>query len=190
MLQPVIKTLFPGIVIFPVILLLVHAMPAAAHIEQGSMPDSVAEMEYRILLEFEPDNLEIRNRLGMVLYRLGRLYEAEAEFDFVLDKAPDNFDAIDALGLISAKRADYQLAIDLYKKAIAINPNDMLVYYHLGQALEQLGDITAAAEAYRTGLSRNVSAAGQQAAAEQRQALIDALKNIQNNAAKTEDHNP
>lgn len=188
MLQPVIKTIFPVIILPALILLVWSIAPAAAHIEKGSMPDSVAEMEYRILLEFEPDNLEVRNQLGMVFYRLGRLAEAEDEFNLVLKKSPDNFDALDALGLINAKRANFQLAINLYKKAIAVNPDDMLVYYHLGQALEQLGDISGAAAAYRTGLSKNVSAAGEQAAAEQRQALIDAVKNIQNKAAKTEDH--
>ena len=54
------------VIIFTSVLLF-SIITASAHIEQGNMPDSVAEMEYRILLEFEPDNLEVRNMLGMVL---------------------------------------------------------------------------------------------------------------------------
>ena len=171
------------------VLLLCCFTPAAAHVEKGSMPDSVAEMEYRILLEFEPENLEVRNQLGMVLYRLGKLDEAEKEFYYVLEKMPENFDAIDALGLINMQRANFQLAIDLFKKAITINPDDMLAYFHLGQALERLGDSTGAAEIYRTGLSRERTAPYNQTNAAQRQVLLDALKSIQDQVVKAEELN-
>ena len=40
------------------------------------MPDSVAEMEYFILLEFEPNNLEARIKLGMILLRSEKFDEA------------------------------------------------------------------------------------------------------------------
>jgi len=163
--------------------------PAAAHIEKGAMPDSVAAMEYRILLEFEPDNLEIRNQLGMVLYRREKLDAAAEEFNYVLKRAPENFDAIDGLGLVYMKRTKYQLAIDLFKKAITLNPDDILVYLHLGQALEQQGDVLTAAAMYRSGLSREISREKRQSSAEQRQALLEALKNIQENAGATQEIN-
>ena len=44
-----------------------------AHGPHDNMPDAIAEMEYRILLEYQPDNIEARNKLAMVLYRLDRL---------------------------------------------------------------------------------------------------------------------
>ncbi len=186
---PVNHKMFRNSILLSAVLLLCCISPAAAHIEKGAMPDSVAEMEYRILLEFEPNNLEVRNQLGMVLYRQEKLHDAEKEFLHVLEKAPENYDALDALGLINLQRTNYHLALDLFKKAIAINPDDILVYYHLGQALEKLGDIAGAAEAYRTGLSRRVAAADKQTTAEQRQVLLDALRDIQDKAVKTEDHN-
>jgi tetratricopeptide (TPR) repeat protein len=176
-------------VIFFTAVLLFSISTASAHIEQGTMPDSVAEMEYRILLEFEPDNLEVRNLLGMVLYRSGKLEEAEAEFHYVLKRAPENLDAIDALGLVNIKRQNYQFAIDLFKKAIAINPDDMLVYYHLGQALELQGDFTGAAEAYRTGLAREVTGPHKKNNDENRRVLLDALKTINDKVVKNEEQN-
>ena len=172
-----------------ILLLFFFIAPATAHIEKGSMPDSVAEMEYRILLEFEPENLEIRNQLGMVLYRFGKLDAAEEEFHYVLQKEPDNPDAIDALGLVNLKQANYQLAIDLFKKAIGIKPEDMLVYYHLGQALEQQGNINDAAEAYRAGLSLEATGPHKQGNTENRQALLEALKNIQEHSGTTQEIN-
>ena len=172
-----------------ILLLFCWISSATAHIEKGSMPDSVAEMEFRILLEFEPDNLEVRNQLGMVLYRQGKLKEAEREFDYVLQKAPENFDAVDALGLVKLKQANYQLAADLFKKAIALNPADMLIYYHLGQALEQQGNINDAAEAYRAGLSLEATGPHKQGNTENRQALLEALKNIQEQSGLTQEIN-
>lgn len=184
---PVINKIFRNFVFYAAILLFCSVKPAAAHIEKGSLPDSVAEMEFRILLEFEPDNLEVRNQLGMVLFRLGKLEEAEREFNYVLQEEPGNPDAIGALGLVNLKKANFRLAVDLFKKAIAGNPENMLAYYHLGQALEQQGDIADAAEAYRTGLTIETRGPHKQNNAEHRQKLLDALKNIQDKAVKVEE---
>jgi tetratricopeptide (TPR) repeat protein len=53
------------------------------------MPDAIAEMEYRILLEYQPDNTEARNELAMVLYRLDKLDEAFGELQRVVELNPD-----------------------------------------------------------------------------------------------------
>jgi Tfp pilus assembly protein PilF len=160
------------------IILLMQSTLACAHIEKGQMPDPLAIMEYRILLEFEPDNLEVRNMLGMALYRQEKLDEAEQEFNFVLALDPQNFDAIDALGLVKMKQGKLDHAVDLFKKAIYINADDMLVHYHLGLALELLGDADSAARAYRSALDKKPSEDQGEWYLEQQQELIEALKNI------------
>jgi len=50
-----------------------------AHVTQGNMQEAVVEMEYRILLEFQPDNIEARNKPAMVLYRLDKVDETNIE---------------------------------------------------------------------------------------------------------------
>jgi len=105
---------------------------AAAHIEKGPMPDAVAEMEYRILLEFQPEKTDVRNNLGMVLYRRNKLDKAEKEFLTVLEYDPDNFNAIDSLGLVYFKKGEVERALAQHRKAAAINPDDVLVYFHIG----------------------------------------------------------
>lgn len=131
-------------------LLLFFCGPADAHIEKGYMPDAIADMEYRILLEFQPDDTVTRNKLGMVLYRLERLDEAEGEFGQVLKIDPDNFNAMDALGLVRARQGKAEQAIKLFRAAIAIKADDSLVYYHLGQSLEQSNRAVEALANYRT----------------------------------------
>ena len=39
-----------------------------AHVDSDSMPDSVAETEYRIYLEFKPNDIVVMNKLGMFLF--------------------------------------------------------------------------------------------------------------------------
>jgi Flp pilus assembly protein TadD len=163
-----------------IILLLLCSMPIKAHIEKQNMPDGLAEMEYRILLEFEPDNIEVRNLLGMVLYRQGKLAEAERELNIVLDMDPLNFNAIDAMGLVKTNQGKLEYAVSLFKKAIYLNPDDIQIYHHLGQALELLGDLSSAAEAYRAGLAQKSPTGDEDSDSSQRQKLLEALKNLQN----------
>ena len=170
------------------VLLFFFCTPATAHVEKGTMPDSVAEVEYRILLEFKPGNLEVRNELGMILFRSEKFDEAASEFDYVLKKDPENIDALTALGRVNIKRSDYQQAMGLLQKAITINPDDMHIYYYLGQTMEMQGNLSGAEEVYKTGLSREFPPQSEQPA-EDRQELIEALQNLQERKEKTSEHN-
>lgn len=147
-------------------------MKASAHIEKGTMPDSVAEMEYRILLDFEPDNHAIRNRLGMVLVRKDKLEEAEQLFQQVLDKEPANFDAMEGLGQVALKREAFQQAIAFFKKAVSLDSKSVTLFSLLGQAYAQSGSFDEAVQAYET--SRQNIASLPEAEAEPRRKEIDA----------------
>jgi len=127
---------------------------ALAHVSADSMPDSVAEVEYRIYLEFKPDDRVILNKLGMVYYRLNKLPDAVREFSRVLKLDPENADALDGMGLVKAAQQDYDAAIRYHQQAIAINADDMMAYYHLGVALEKKEMYTEAAAAYQDSLVR------------------------------------
>jgi Flp pilus assembly protein TadD len=126
-----------------------------AHVAQGNMPDAIADMEYRILLEFQPDNIEARNKLAMVLYRLDKLDEAIVELQRVLEVEPNNFDALDTLGVVSFKQGKTQQALEYLKAAVRINSEDILVHYHLGLVQGKLGLLDAAETSLVTALTRN-----------------------------------
>lgn len=135
-------------------ILLFYQDVSYAHIGKVYIPDPIAEMEYRILLEFTPDDTGARNKLAMVLYRLGKFKDAENELDRVLEIDPSNFDALDAYGLVKIKQGNYAQALEYFKAAIAINPADSLVYYHLGMAQEGVGLLTDAENSYQTALQK------------------------------------
>ncbi len=136
------------------LLFIVSSETAIAHVSADSMPDSVAEVEYSIYLEFKPNDLQIRNKLGMVFYRMNKLDEAYREFSLILKKEPDNYDALDGMGLVKAAQQQYDEALKLHQRALDLNPNDMMVYYHLGNVLEKKGRLQEAADAYHMALKK------------------------------------
>ena len=145
----------PRLIVFFSVLVMVITCPSVntfAHVDSDSMPDSVAETEYRIYLEFKPNDIVVLNKLGMVYYRLNKLPNAVREFSKVLKKDPNNYDALDGMGLVKAAQQDYDEAIRLHQKAIVLNADDMVGYFHLGSALEKKGKLGEAAEAYRLAL--------------------------------------
>ena len=127
-----------------------------AHGDHGDMPDAIVEMEYRILLEYEPDNIEVRNKLAMVLYRLDKLDEALVELQRVLQLEPNNFNALDTLGLVSFKQGKTLQALEYLEAAVRINSEDPLVHYHLGLVQAKLGLLDAAETSLVTALTRYI----------------------------------
>lgn len=125
---------------------------ARAHVTEANMPDAVAETEYMILLEFEPERTEIRNKLAMVLLRKKKYVEAEKELRTVLAAEPANYDALDGLGLVMMQTGRVAEAAVQFQAAIKANPHDVMAHYHLGQAHASLGDQEAACQAYRQAL--------------------------------------
>ena len=107
-------------------LLLLLAAPAAtpAHYEGELLPDSVAVMEYSMVISMTPRDTVTRNKLGMVYLRQNRLALARQQFMEILGVDPGNFDALDSLGLVSDKEGKFKEAAEWYKKAMKLKPHD------------------------------------------------------------------
>mgnify|MGYP005864861593 CR=1 FL=1 len=117
---------------------------ACAHIDHGGMPDSVAEMEYRILLEFEPQKHDIRNKLGDVLLRLKKYEEARVEFLAILDVVPDNLEAQIGLGQLLIHEQKWAEAEDCFLKLQKHYPANIELSYYLGIIYKGFGDLEKA----------------------------------------------
>ena len=85
-------------------------------------------------------------------HKAGRLAEAEAMYQEILKKYPDQPDALQFLGLIAHNKNDSQTAINLFRKAISINPFSIDYYVNLGTIYKQLGRLRDALECYQTAL--------------------------------------
>jgi len=153
--------------------------PAQAHVGDH-MPDSVAEMEYRILLEFKPNEFATRIKLAMVLMNQNKLAEAEIEFNLALAKSPRNLSAHFGLSQLKLKQKKTAAALEIIKKALEIAPENPTVYLNYGRILEADNLPEKASQIYKIGLKKWDINHKYPEAAEDRQQLYQALRNIRN----------
>lgn len=162
---------------------LMTPVAAHAHPESGFLPDAVAEMEYKIVLDINPSDVATRNKLGVVLYNKNRPKEAAQEFMEALKISPKNFDAHDGMGLVATKGKKYNEAVSWFRKAIGISSEDTMAHYHLGFALEQAGELSDAERSYKKALEVNErlikKGVDREAEKAKRDILLAALKAVQ-----------
>lgn len=168
--------------------LAVSTAPALAHVE-GHMPDSVAEMEYRILLEFKPNKFETRVKLAFVLMNQDKLKEAEKEFKRSLDASPGNLQAHLGLSLLRLKQHKINAALEMIKKAVAIEPDNPVVHLNYGLILEADNRPREARQMYREGLAKLARKTEDPEVAHDRQQLEKALQRIEDKLIKIDPAN-
>ncbi|HEX3358923.1 MAG TPA: tetratricopeptide repeat protein [Tepidisphaeraceae bacterium] len=92
-------------------------------------------------------------------HRAGQLPEAEKLYRLVLQSEPQNHDAWFRLGLLAQDAGRSAIAVDLFRRAIALNPTESADQYnHLGMALTRQRQTQAAETAYRKALQIKPSA--------------------------------
>lgn len=75
-------------------------------------------------LVLHPGYLSARVTLGRALLELGALDEAQQELELVLRSAPENLAAIRGVAEIHHRRGDLPKALEQFKAALALAPND------------------------------------------------------------------
>lgn len=168
--------------------LVFSTVPAQAHVE-GHMPDSVAEMEYRILLEFRPNKFETRIKLAFVLMNQDKLEEAEKEFNRSLAASPRNFQAHLGLSQLRLKQHRTTEALEMIKKAVEIEPDNPAVYLNYGLILEDDNRPQEARQRYRDGLAKLAQNPKAPEAQHDRQQLESALQKIEKKLTKIDTAN-
>jgi len=122
-----------------------------------------AYVEFHKALEFNPNDKEVLNALGIVhLMHLDDIPKAISYFERAIKAAPDYSEAYNNLGYSYEKSGSYETAITYYRKAIS-NPlytTAEKAYFNLGNAYFRLGRYESALAAFKDVLNRepNLSA--------------------------------
>jgi len=122
-----------------------------AHIT-AEMPDPIAEIEYQMMLDFEPGDMLTRYKLAMVYYRLKKDSLAEKELKTVLNSKPNHFLALEGMGMLLVRQQKFQEAVNTLKKAAAHKDKESGTFFYLGKAQQGLGMIDAAKTSYQQGM--------------------------------------
>lgn len=113
---------------------------------------------YEALLKQDPNHLIALNNLAYRYADMGKDLDTALTYaQRAQQRAPTSDDVTDTLAWVYIRKNLNDTAISLLKPLIAKQPRNPLFHYHLGLALLQKGDRTAARQSLQTALSLNPS---------------------------------
>jgi predicted O-linked N-acetylglucosamine transferase (SPINDLY family) len=92
--------------------------------------------------------------------KINNLVNAKVLLLKILDIEPDNFDALNIIGVINGKENKHTEAINFFKKAQKIRPDNNLVNFNLGKALSGIGNDLDAIKYYKIAIRLDKSHLG------------------------------
>ena len=114
-----------------------------------------AELIMREIIEANPKDSSALNFLGYMLAEDGReLDEAESYVHRALKLEPKNGGFIDSLGWIYFQKKMFQRSFQTLEKAVELEPDEGVIWEHIGDVLSALGDKKKALDRYREALKR------------------------------------
>ena len=139
----------------------VQLMPtlSTAHYNLGTLLQRQNELdralqEYQLALKYGSDEREAaqtHNNLGVLFNQLGRRDEAVAEFTAAIAVNPNEQNSWIGRGMIEREEGKLDAALQDFARAAQVAPSP-LAFYWQGRVLEDKGQLSAAAEAYRAAL--------------------------------------
>ncbi|MEQ1472597.1 MAG: hypothetical protein ABLQ96_02185 [Candidatus Acidiferrum sp.] len=94
-------------------------------------------------------NFALQESYGRSLIEAGREGDAYAQFQKIIARWPRNADALVNYGMLAHRLGHDGEAVDNWQRAIDVDPGQSNAQLYLAQALEQRGEIQAAARHYR-----------------------------------------
>jgi tetratricopeptide (TPR) repeat protein len=114
-----------------------------------------AELIMRQIIESNPKDASALNFLGYMLAEDGRdLDEAESYVHRALKLEPKNGGFIDSLGWIYFQKKMFQRALQTLEKAIELEPDEGVIWEHVGDVLSAQGEKNKALDRYKEALKR------------------------------------
>lgn len=127
-------------------------LEVATYYEHESRFDEALERVIRVH-EMDPEDASVLNFYGYLLAEKGdRLDFAEELLHKALEKEPENGYFLDSLGWIKYQKGDYEEARRILLRAVDEADGDPVIWEHLGQTYEKLGQRQEAVDAYEKSL--------------------------------------
>lgn len=101
---------------------------------------------YRRVIELAPDWVEAHINLGVALYQLGRIEEAQAAFQSAVRLDPENGISRYNLGCVLEERGEIEEAIEHLRHAASVIPGHPDVHFNLALAYDKRGQRALARE--------------------------------------------
>jgi len=94
---------------------------------------------YTTTLAFSPNSYHIRNNLGTVYWKQGKVADAEREWQRALELSPRHAIILNNLGLVLSQRKQYAEAAAYFQRAMRFKPSYTDPHLNLGAVYEEMG---------------------------------------------------
>lgn len=112
---------------------------------------------YEPLIEAEPANVEARFRLAFAYYFQGKRELAQAQLNQVVALSPQDPWGYNYLGLLLAEQNQIDQAAKVWQQAIALDPNNAVSHYLMGQVYYRQGKFMQAAASLASAVKSRAS---------------------------------
>jgi tetratricopeptide (TPR) repeat protein len=116
----------------------------------GQFDEAIAVLEDGLALT--PDAADLRMELGFLSIKRNNRAKARALFLQVLAAAPERHDALIALAKVMALDGEYAAAVDTYRRALGLRPDDAMTRSNLGICLLEMGERDAGEASLRAAM--------------------------------------
>ncbi|HTV60718.1 MAG TPA: tetratricopeptide repeat protein [Verrucomicrobiae bacterium] len=120
-----------------------QARVAAAEEREGNRAGALAALAQAVALN--PHSESLQQAYARALIESGRFDSAYDLYTAMLKKFPLDADALVNYGLLAARRGQGDIAVDSWQKAVDVDPNLANAHLYLAEALDQKGELAAAA---------------------------------------------
>jgi len=112
------------------------------HLKEGDLDNAAAA--FGKALDADVEHGKAHNNLGMVYLKQGKLHDAAWEFEYARKLLPDEAEPVFNLGLVYEKRVPpkFDRAVDYFRDAVRLDPDNVKYRGHLARALIRRGDET------------------------------------------------
>ncbi|MBM7520485.1 tetratricopeptide repeat protein [Nocardioides nitrophenolicus] len=124
--------------------------------------DAKARATFENVLELDRENVYAHYNLGLLDQKAGRTKDAGAHYDAALATEPEFAPALYNKGIL-LEASDLEGAVDLYRRALDVDPKLAAAHMRLGFALLHLGETKEAEEHLATGVELDPSMANVEA---------------------------
>ncbi|MGB2621805.1 MAG: tetratricopeptide repeat protein [Candidatus Acidiferrum sp.] len=120
-----------------------------ANAEQNAGKRDAALAAMQRAAAVNPASLALRESYARSLIEAGRIADAKIEFQKILARWPKNADALVDSGMLAHRLGHDEEAVEDWQRAVDADPGQSNAQLYLAQALDQQGELQAAARHYR-----------------------------------------